>query len=361
MEKYKLRTSLLAAKNSKDELVLINDVGKDGFYITGLDEDLKLVLSLLDGSLTINQIFDTVQKSGSNITKNEIYEFIDILLESNLAYKVEEYEHILRSEDLDRFSRQISLFESLGISPIEAEKIQKKLQNSNVVILGLGGTGSYALHSLAAIGVGKITAVDFDKVELSNISRQMLYSEKDIGKLKTEVALEKIIKVNSSVEYNFINKKLETIEDIKEIIRGVDFVITQIDTPRFYIKKLIDQACFEENIPYLVNAGTSSMTGVIGPIVIPGKTSCYHCMTAEEDFFVEEEYLKNINYRCITPVIEPLNSVVANIGVLEVIKHLTDFEKCNLYNKMIIFDFNSMRIEYKKIEKKKNCKLCGEK
>ena len=244
MEKYKLRTSLLAAKNSKDELVLINDVGKDGFYITGLDEDLKLVLSLLDGSLTINQIFDTVQKSGSNITKNEIYEFIDILLESNLAYKVEEYEHILRSEDLDRFSRQISLFESLGISPIEAEKIQKKLQNSNVVILGLGGTGSYALHSLAAIGVGKITAVDFDKVELSNISRQMLYSEKDIGKLKTEVALEKIIKVNSSVEYNFINKKLETIEDIKEIIRGVDFVITQIDTPRFYIKKINRSSLF---------------------------------------------------------------------------------------------------------------------
>lgn len=92
------------------------------------------------------------------------------------------------------------------------------------------------------MGIGKITAVDFDKIELSNTSRQMLYWESDIGKYKVDVAKEKMLKINPRVDYEFINKKISSVEDVVSVAKNSDMIYLCADTPRGKIIDIVDEA-----------------------------------------------------------------------------------------------------------------------
>lgn len=142
--------------------------------------------------------------------------------------------------EFERYQRQIAL-ENFGI------KSQKKLQNSSIAIIGAGGVGSAALPLLAGSGIGKIKIIDCDKVSLTNLHRQTIYSESETDKPKTDAAKERLSKLNSSIEIEAFNVKISDADTLKEILKNTDICIDATDS--FNTRFIVSDACKSLQIP----------------------------------------------------------------------------------------------------------------
>jgi len=163
-------------------------------------------------------------------------------------------ERELTEEQIERYSRQIVLKEVGGIG-------QRKLLASTVTIVGAGGLGSPIAYYLAAAGIGNLKIVDFDKVDLSNLHRQILHFSGDIGKNKTQSAYEKLHQINPDINIEIYNEALLP-SNVKKIILGSDFVIDGSDN--IPTKMLINDACISLKIPFTI-AGVIRLTARLLP------------------------------------------------------------------------------------------------
>lgn len=136
------------------------------------------------------------------------------------------------------------------------EENQKNLFTKHVVVVGLGGVGSYAAEALARSGVGEFTIIDFDTVGESNINRQLLALTPDIGKQKTDLMKKRIEDINPHIKVNVINDFYTPIINEQIFNRKVDFVVDAIDTLRAKIDLL--DACFKNNIPVISSMGAGN-------------------------------------------------------------------------------------------------------
>lgn len=160
---------------------------------------------------------------------------------------IEEYQDVNLVEE--RYMSNVNYFRRYLGSYDESLTVQRKLNESSILLLGLGGGGSNILSLLAGIGPKKLTIVDYDKVESSNLGRQLLYKENDIGKLKTETALREFQKMNSSVSINAITKKITSVSDVVELLDGIDLVICAIDEPPFVAQRIVNKAIVKVGVP----------------------------------------------------------------------------------------------------------------
>ncbi|WP_375581186.1 HesA/MoeB/ThiF family protein [Marivirga tractuosa] len=141
--------------------------------------------------------------------------------------------------EIGRYSRQLMLAE-VGF------KGQKKLKEAKVLMIGAGGLGCPALQYLAAAGVGHIGIVDFDKVELHNLQRQILFTTEDIGKAKAETAAEKLKALNPEISYQVFNEMIKE-ENVEEIISQFDIIVDGSDN--FLTRYLVNDSCVKLNKP----------------------------------------------------------------------------------------------------------------
>ena len=139
-------------------------------------------------------------------------------------------------KQIERYSRQIIL-KKIGVNG------QKKLLKSRVLIIGAGGLGSPIAIYLAALGIGKIGIVDKDKVEISNLARQIIFETKDINKNKSTVAISKLKKINPDVKLKSFNKKL-TKKNIQEIAEKFDLIVDGSDN--FRTRFLVNDYCLKK-------------------------------------------------------------------------------------------------------------------
>ncbi|UCH26755.1 MAG: molybdopterin-synthase adenylyltransferase MoeB [Trueperaceae bacterium] len=174
-------------------------------------------------------------------------------------------------EELDRYSRHIIL-------PGVGARGQRKLVDARVLVVGAGGLGSPVLTYLAAAGMGCLGIVDDDKVDLTNLQRQVLYHTDDVGKLKTTAATERIRALNPNVQVSAYPERLSR-QNIRSIIRAFDLIIDGSDN--FPTRYLVNDACILEGKPLLYGAisqfegqvslwNTSTHEGARGP--------CYRCL-----------------------------------------------------------------------------------
>lgn len=165
----------------------------------------------------------------------------------------------------NRYSRQ-EILQNIG------EEGQKKLSKSHVLIVGCGALGTVAANNLARAGIGKISILDRDFVELNNLQRQMLFDENDVGKPKAIAATEKLKLINSSIKIEPIVKDLNH-TNVEEIIKKVDLVLDGTDN--ILTRMLINDVCVREGIPWIYTGaiGTSGMTMNI----LPG-AACIRCL-----------------------------------------------------------------------------------
>ena len=243
----------------------------------------------------------------------------------------------LKKESLIRYSRQIIL-KNIGIIG------QKKIINSKVLIVGAGGLGCPIADLLTRSGIGLIGVIDFDKVSLSNIHRQTLYTTKDIGKYKVKVLKKKLNLINKEVKVKIYNKKADD-TNLKNIINKYDVVVDGSDN--FKTKFLLNKFSLKFKKKLVVGA-ISKFDGHIFTFNFNKKnTPCLKCFyqTEPSDQFLNCES---------EGILGSTASIVGSIQANEVLKIILDIGK-NLKSNIFILDFLNLNFRKVLFKKRKNC------
>lgn len=241
---------------------------------------------------------------------------------------------MLTPKELERYDRQV-MIDEIG------EEGQEKLKKAKVFIAGAGGLGSSISIYLTAAGVGTIRIVDHDNTELSNLNRQIIHCDKDIGRKKVESAQKKLQNLNPEIEIQGINETI-TEKNISKLALGSDLIIDAMDN--FPTRYILNKYAVDNNIPFFHGA----VKGFEGRVmtVIPGKSACFRCLykgpVSEEKF----------------PVIGVLPGLIGCIQATEVIKYITDIGEL-LSNKLLICDGLEMKFTTLKVNRNPDCEHCG--
>jgi len=247
----------------------------------------------------------------------------------------------LSTEQIERYSRQIMV-------PDLGGKAQIRLRQARVLVVGAGGLGSPAAFYLAAAGIGTLGLIDPDRVELSNLQRQLLHSTPDIGHPKVESAKVKLNQLNPDVEVRTYPIRLED-HNAGEIFSGYDFIVDGSDN--FSTKFLVNDSAIKLDIAFS-HAGIVRLQGQT-MTVIPKKSACYRCLFKEPP--PPEEILS-----CQQAGI--LGAVAGTIGSLqatEAIKYLAGFEDGLLTNRLLTYDAKMMKFHDVEVKRDPACSACG--
>ena len=242
---------------------------------------------------------------------------------------------MLSQRDLERYSRQIML-DDLG------EKGQERLKRAKIFIAGCGGLGSPVALYLAAAGMGEIRIVDSDRVETSNLNRQVLHWDGDVGGSKADSAAEKLHKLNGEIRIETIKEVIDE-SNINDFVAGFDGIVDAMDNmPTRY---LLNRAAIENNIP-LFHGAVQGFEGR-ALTVIPGQTACLWCL-----------YQGSVPPQEKFPVIGVTPAVIGCIQANEAIKHIAGIGKL-LANRLLIYD--GLELQFTEIEVPRDpyCRHCG--
>jgi len=219
---------------------------------------------------------------------------------------------------------------------------QKKLKKSTVAVAGVGGLGCVSSTYLAAAGIGKLVLIDNDKSSLSDLNRQILYSQKDIGHYKAETARERLRILNPEVEIATIQEEI-TVDSVSKVVGKVDVVVDGLDN--WKTRFIVNDYCVKNHVPF-VHAGVSQFYGQI-ITVMPGKGPCLRCIFPKEPIETK-----------LNPIFGATPSALASFQVMEVAKILTGIGK-PLIGRMLFIDGEEMTIETAEIKKNPNCPTCS--
>lgn len=248
----------------------------------------------------------------------------------------------LTDEQLARYSRHITLKE-IGV------RGQKKLLAAKVLIIGAGGLGAPAAMYLAAAGIGTIGIADSDKVELSNLQRQIIHGTNDVGKAKVQSAKETMNALNPDVKVITYETRI-TSENIADIIKNYDFIIDGTDN--FPARFLINDACVLGRKPFC-HAGILRFEGQLMTYV-PDKGPCYRCI-------FEAPPPKDAVPSCREAgVIGAMAGIIGSMQALEAVKYITGQGEL-LTGSMLVFD--GLKMEWRKVKLPKRvaaCPVCGD-
>ena len=241
-------------------------------------------------------------------------------------------------KDYCRFEKQIIL-KKISIAG------QKKIKNSRILIIGMGGLGCPLLTYLASSGVCNIGIVDHDRVELSNLSRQIIFNSSDIGKFKVIQAKTKIKKIYRDIKIKTFKEKVSN-KNIKKIIKNYDIICDGTDN--FNTRYLINDEC-KKNKKILISGAISKFDGQLFKFDFKKKGSCFRCFMP---IIPEQE-----NSCGSEGIFSPLAGIIGSLQANEVIKTILNFKE-DLNNNLLVF--NSINISLRKIKINSN-PLCQNK
>lgn len=247
----------------------------------------------------------------------------------------------LTTEQIERYSRQIMVPDLGGIA-------QMHLRDARVLVIGAGGLGSPAAFYLAAAGVGTLGIVDADKVELSNLQRQILHATADIGRQKVDSAKNTLTGLNPDVEVKTYPCRFED-GNAGEIASDYQFIVDGSDN--FATKFLVNDTAVKLGIAYS-HAGIVRLQGQTMTI-IPGKSACYRCLFKAPP--PPEEILN-----CQASGI--LGAVAGTLGTIqatEAVKYLAGFEEGLLTDRLLVYDAKNMKFRDIEVRRDPDCASCG--
>ena len=234
----------------------------------------------------------------------------------------------LSLKDFKIFEKQIIL-KNIGITG------QKRIFNSKVLIIGIGGLGCPLLTYLAASGVGTIGIVDPDKIEMSNLNRQTLFSQRDIGKFKVNQAKKNIYRINKNIKIFPYKIKLIK-ENIKAVFKGYEIICDGTDN--YETRYLINDEC-KKTKKILISAAISKFYGHLYKFNFKKKGSCYRCFMPE---------MPDEDNNCQSDgIFSPVAGVLGTMQANEVLKTILNF-KDNFSNQMMVF--NSLKSNFRNIK-----------
>jgi len=245
----------------------------------------------------------------------------------------------MNQKQQSRYARQIRL-NKIG------EAGQQKLLDATVLIIGMGGLGSPAAMYLAAAGIGRIIISDFDRVEDSNLQRQIIHSTKDIGELKALSAKRRLAEINPDCEVEAIDWQLDESE-LETYATQADLVLDCSDN--FPTRFMINRVCVKTGTP-LVSGAAIRMEGQIASYISNSGGPCYQCLYKQE--------FENTETCEMEGVLSPIVGVIGTMQALQAILILIG-EPDKVNGKLMLFDGFAMEWQTVKVPKNSHCTVCS--
>src|SRR3989344_3351588 len=298
----------------KDSIYILKDSDENYIFIYTATRQIKkfqvdsLVVDIIDS-------LDTEISESELIEKLKSSHDIDNI---NLCLRHLENEGIIRrcySENRDRHYKQILFIDELTETADETDKLQKRIKDSKICVFGVGGIGTWIVNGLHQIGVGEIRIVDPDIVDNTNLNRQLYFNSDDVGSYKVDVMKRKLRDANI-VSFRI---KVEPNQNLEEVISGCDFIVNCADSPSISeTTQIIDSYASKLIIPYCVAGGYNLHLGMVGPIIIPGRTRTFSDFIEYQkrtDPLRDLEKIRDIKQ---TGNLGPVAGAIANIQVMEI-------------------------------------------
>ncbi len=235
-----------------------------------------------------------------------------------------------------RYDRQLPLFGKEG---------QRKLTEASVFIAGAGGLGSPVATYLAAAGVGKIVLLDCDTVEKTNLNRQFLHHEADIGRQKADSGAEKLRSMNPEIQTESVCSLL-TEENVEKLVGDCQMIVDALDNDR--TRRILAAFAVRTKRPYF-HAAVSGFRGQFASFY-PDGGPCYFCA------FPDTEDINN-SEKLTFPIVGATAGIVGSMQANEIIKYITDAGKKHI-GKLFIWDGLANTFDFIEIEKEAECEIC---
>ena len=258
----------------------------------------------------------------------------------------------------ERYFSNVAFFATYASLSRPAAVYQQALLDAHVLFLGTGGLGSTAIQALTGAGVGRMTLLDNDRVEVRNFARQYLYTEADIGLPKVERAAAWVRAFDSRVDVRTVRRWIGGPDDISDLLTGVDLVVDGVDQPKL-IDVWVNEACVGVGVPFI--RGGMIARRLLYWSVDPGRSACLACQGHEQSLVgladgvpaEAQAELQRVN-RGIGPVASMTGAMVA----MEALRYLTGFAPPIAAGKMRFFDFATGAEEVKAWQRWPDCPVC---
>jgi bacteriocin biosynthesis cyclodehydratase domain-containing protein len=345
---------------SPSGLALAFHYGRErGVLLHDLDDLQVLLLSLLDGHHSFHEIVTQLQAHDAAVTVEDVAEHLDelarygLLEEAQISPPAE-----LTPTDLMRYDSQIRFFSVFDTTGRQRYEMQARLKRARVTVLGLGGLGSNIVLGLAAAGVGSLRGVDFDVVELGNLNRQVLYDALQVGQPKALAAAEQLRRFNPAIDFEPVQRRIESPESILEVIEGSDVVAFCADSPPS-ISLWMNAASLETGIPFIMG-GYRGGVAEVGPFVVPFQTACLACQPQEpREHFPDALAWMNAAHRLRHPTSHMVSALAANLACSDLIKYLTGMGEPATYNNLYGLNIEQFTLTPFPLSRSEACVLCG--
>src|SRR4051812_35999933 len=318
------------------------------------DTVARALLDALDGTRTAAEL---EREFGAE----RVGDVLAVLADAELLDDAADDRHV-PARTLARHDRQLRYFSEVGGPATAPSEYQRRLGEARVVMLGAGGLGSWASYALACCGIGRLVLVDHDRVEESNFNRQILYRERDVGRVKVEAAAEALRAFTSACELTPIARRLDGVDAIAEVIDGADFVVNAADWPAHDIERWTNAACFAAGLPFITMSHAPPVARV-GPMYVPGQTGCYACQ--EESYrathpLYDELVEQHRGRPSPAPTLGPVCAFIGGQIALEVLHQVTGLLPPATVGAAHIYDLRTMAVTREAVPKLPRCAVCGQ-
>jgi bacteriocin biosynthesis cyclodehydratase domain-containing protein len=321
---------------------------------------LKDLLAGLDGR-SDQELLDYLRQRGHATAPDSLQQALASLTEAGL---LEDAQDDLRygfgAEELQRLDRQLRYFGDLGLDRPRAH-LQRRLADSHVLVLGLGGLGSWALQALAGVGIGRITAVDFDRVELSNLSRQSLYGIGDLGRSKVECVRDWMASFCPTTAFVGVDTRLDGPDAVTSLMGDVDLALGLVDTPVGHVEGWINQACRQQRVA-LLSASQFPPLVRVGPLYPPDTAGCHACLIAKvRDEFPLFDELAAWRRQWPSPAatFAPASALIGSLLANDAVNYLAGICAPATQRCAITIDLRTLAVERSSVEARPDCEVCS--
>ncbi len=353
MERPRIKRTTESFQSANGDFWLRRVSAKRDIRIEQPDERELGLIAALDGSHTLEQLH---QEFGAELVDDTLAQMQELSVVEDAAD-----DDLIEAADLARFDRQLRYFSDMTDGEPSPSQCQRRLREAKVAVLGVGGLGAWAAWSLVTMGIGEMWLVDGDRVEISNLNRQILYTPADIGLMKVEVAAARLRAFNPEARITATARRLGSQVEIADFIDGADVVIDAADWPAIEIEQWCNRACFELGIPYITMSQFPPIARV-GPLYVPGVTGCYACQEIawRRDYPMLDETLAAAKAKpSPAATIGPACGLIGGQVGMEVMHLLTGLATPSTQGVGHIYDLRTMELKREPVVPEPDCPVCG--
>ncbi len=338
-------------------LYLLRAGAGDDLALPDLDPSQRALVDGLDGTRSPEEL----AALHPALTPGDVSATVEQLAELGLVEDAAADGDWLSGAEQTRYDRQLEYFGELVGGSESRAACQARLREARVVVIGLGGLGAWALWALAAAGVGELAGVDGDVVELSNLNRQTLYRERDLGQPKALATARTVAEFNSAISFEAIDRRLESPAEVASVVGGADFVIEAADWPPYRLSRWINACCAAAGVAHI---GASQFPPVIrvGPTFTPGRPGCLACVEESargRDPLFDELAAWRERSDTLAATFAPACALIGGILSGDAIHHLTGLAEPATLGASLVIDIRTLAVRRLPVEPVADCPVCS--